>query len=368
MTITIDSTTLDWQMIAAVFAGLTVIVALLAWRWPRRRNSPVNDALPLNLHGNVVTQCPTVHATSGVPSLAQLTEGIKLDAKRAFGAQRLYDVGLRQFNHYINNLDGVIADARAEKGKLKPLLSPLELSLSESVGLALATARGEELQLVKARYNALSLPSQSYAEHQRREQHAQQFIANALRHNVSRTDYTAVKSRISSGDYSLAAILTELPIYWQDLRTLDQEIKYQEPKEKPPKREFYHVLFVTSDAGLLEDKRAERDGDWIISEKHGMTAPYQEPVEILQYKNPDEPPVRTGKSMIVIDKELGSEWETEAWRQGGYGDQVYQRAKFGLLPHQLRRSYRRRLISRTSWMVSGIMLIIYSALLAFNYL
>ena len=367
MTITIDFTTLDWQMIAAVFAGLTVIVALLAWRWPRRRNSPGTDALRPNLHVNVATQYPTIHATSGVPSVAQLTEGIKLDAKRAFGAQRLYDVGLRQFNHYINNLDGVIAEAHAEKRKLKPLLSPLELSLSESVGLALATARGNEQQVVTARYKALRLPAQTYAEHQRREQQAQQCIANALRNNIPRTDYTSVKSRISSGDYSLDAILSELPIYWQDLRTLDQEVKFQEPKDKPPKREFHHVMFVTSDMGILEDKRAERDGDWIFSDKHGMTAPYQKPVEILRFKNPDKPPVRTGKSMIVIDKDPGSEWETEAWRQGGYGDQVYQRAKYGLLPQQLRRSYRRRLIRRTGWVVSCALLIIDVVFIAYHY-
>ena len=368
MTITIDLATFDWQTVGAVLTGLAIIVAVIAWLWPRSTKSPDAGISLRGLRANLGTQYPNIHSTNGVPSLAQLTEGINLDAKRAFAAQRLYDVGLKQFNHYINNLDGVIAEARAEMDKLRQELGPLELSLSESVGLALAIVQGEESRVVRARYNALRLPAQTYAEHKRREQHAQQCIANALRNNVPRTNYTSVKSRISSGHYSLDAILSELPIYWQDLRTLGHEVKFQEPKDKPPKREFHHVMFVTRDVGILEDKRAERDGDWIFSDKHGMTAPYQEPVEILQFNNPDKPPVRTGKSMIVIDKDPGSEWETEAWRQGGYGDQNYVRAKYGWLPHQLRRSYRRRLIRRIGWTVSGGSLLIYTILIALNYL
>lgn len=360
-----DTATLDWTMIGVLVAIATLIVAVLAWRRPRGVN-PAEAVLVIRPFGDA--DYPNIHATNGVPSLDQLTQGFQLDAKGIRAARHLYEAGLGQFNHYVNNLDGVIADAQAAMDELRPQLSQLELALADSVGLALATAQGEELRVERTRYDALRLPIQTYAEHKRQQHQAQQCIANALRHNVPRTDYTLVKSRIASGEFSLATIMSELPIYWQDLRTLDREDRTPEPRDRPPKREYYNATFMTQDMGILEDNRAVRDGDWLISERHGILVPYQEPVPVLRFERPDRPPVPTGKYEIIIDRKPGFEWDTELWRQGGYLDQTYQRSKAGRLPEQLRRAYRRRLIGRIGWATSAITLAVYIVLVALRFL
>ena len=365
MSLPFDITAINWTMIGVLVAIATLIVAVLAWRRPRGAN-PAEAVQGIRLLGHA--DYPNIHATNGVPSLDQLTEGIALNPKRRAVAQLLYCIGLDQFNHYINNLDSVIADAQASMAELKPQLNRWELSLADNVGLALATDQGEELRAAKARYDALRLPAQIYAEHKRQEHQARQCITSILHNNIPRTDYTSVKSMIASGNFSITSITSELPLAWQDLRTLDQEVEIPEPTEKPPKREFHHVEFRTRDMGVLEDRRAERDGEWLISRRHRMMAPYQKPARILRFKNPARPPVPTGEYRIIINQNMGSEWIAKFYRKGGRLDQTYQRAKSGTSPEQLRSAYRRRMIRRIGWYFAASALAVDIVLLAFRFL
>ena len=296
------------------------------------------------------TEYPTIHATSGVPTLQQLTAGMELDAKRQGIAERFYETGLAQFNHYVNNRDGAIAESRREMESLAKQLRQPEVSLAESVGQSLAVARDEKQQAeAEAQYELLSPHAQTYARHKQREIDAQRRIARDLEKNIPRTDHTSVKARIASGDASLDLILSELPIFWQDIRSLNNTVERRRITWKPPKREFLQLRLMTQ-RGLLEDKRAEKDGDWIVSAKHDIMVPYQDPVYLHMEEGmpPDE--------VIVITHDPSSEWDTEFWRKHGRLDQLYLRTKNGLAPEQLRRAYRRRQINRIGWIVFGSVL------------
>lgn len=165
----------------------------------------------------------------------------------------------------------------------------------------------------------------------------------------------------------LDSILSELPVTWQDIRTLNERVERPNIKGRPPKREFLQVTLMTRDRGLLGDKHAEKDGDWIISDKHDIMAPYQAPVPTVVQLKEGAPPVRKDEA-VIITQDQGSEWDTEFWRKGGRLDQVYLRAKSGRAPEQLESAYRRRLIIRAAWTAVAILLIVDIILLATRYL
>ena len=292
----------------------------------------------------------------------QLAEGIEMGPKAAGLARRLYATGLEQFNHYVNNRDGVIEDARREMSSLRNSLSPSEIAVAESIGISLATSGdSEQMQVADSKYAELTPQSQIYAQHKRLEHDALQRIARDLEMGVPRTDYTAVKALISSGDVQLSSITSELPISWQAIRELGDKVAIFEPTEKPPKREFLHVIFHTKDRGLLEDKKAERDGKWIDSDKHDMLVPYQEPIPFYEFVEVGKPPVQTGE-VIVIDQDPTSEWDTEFWRRGGRMDQTFLNTRAGTTPEQLRKAYRKRQIRKASWIVAGVLTVLNIAL------
>ena len=359
--------TLNMENVTVILAGATLVVAVLAWRFPKART----PRIAIRLSHMVVypgAASPTIQAVSGVPTSRQLVEGVEIGPRTAELAQRLYETGLEQFNHYVNNRDGIIEESRRKMNSLSGSLSQLEVSQTENIGISLATASDEEQrQAARSNYDLLAPQAQIYAEHKRRELQAQQTIARDLEKDVPRTDYTAVKSRIAAGNTTLASITSELPIPWQSLRTLNNRIEAHKPTGKPPKREFLHVMFFTKERGLLEDKKAERDGNWIISNKHDMLVPYQEPIPLLEFVRSDAPPVQTGR-VVVIDQDPTSEWETEFWRQGGFMDQVYLRARTGTLPEQLRKAYRRRQFRIASWVSAGVMVIVNIVLVASAHL
>ena len=139
------------------------------------------------------------------------------------------------------------------------------------------------------------------------------------------------------------------------------------PAGKPPRKEFTHVIFVTKERGELEDKRAERDGEWIVSKKHDMMAPYHEPATLSKYMDPRRPPVPVGK-VVVINRDPTSEWETEFWRRGGRLDQTYLRAQAGMDPEQLRNAYRRLQSRRALWAAAGAMTVADIVIVAVKYL
>ena len=220
-------------------------------------------------------------------------------------------------------------------------LSETEICKAEGIRKSLAEIEDcEQGEAAQTEYRDWSPQAQIYAQHKRHETEAMRSIARDLETKTPRTDYTSVKARIASGNVKLDSILSELPVTWQDIRTLNERAERPKIKEKPPKRERLHVKFMMRDRGLLEDRRAERDGDWIISDKHDMMAPHQAPMPTFVQLEEGAPPVREGEA-VIITQDQGSEWDTEFWRKDGRLDQVYLCAKSGMAPERLRSADRR---------------------------
>ena len=343
-----DWTLHEWLMFAfgavatlGVFVGLPI--AVLAWRWPRHPNSDPGRDLK-RFEPYEAKEFPEIHATNGVPSISQLTEGMQLDFKRSLLAQRRYEMGLAQFNHYVNNRDGVIAKSRCQMANLDSSLSQIEKTKAEEVGESLATFEtSEQKEAAQAQYKGLSAQAQIFAQHKRQENEALRSIARDLETNTPRTDYTSVKARISSGNVKLASIMSDLPLVWQDIRTLNERAIRPRTTGKPPKLERIHLVVKTRERGLLEDLHAELDGKWIVSQKHDIMVPYQDPVPSYELVKEGAPPVRKGEE-VVITSNPESEWITEFWRKGGRLDELYTRYRDGKSPEQLRSAYRRRRI------------------------
>ena len=175
----------DWLITSIPIATLVVaiigiIVALLAWRKPKDQGSATIDpkGLPKPYQ---TTETPTVHATSGTPSVMQLIEGIELDPKAMGVAESLYDLGLEQYDHPVNNRDGEIDRARREMKRLAQELNPEERVLAAQVGTALAEAsERNERENAGAQYQELSPQAKIYAQQKRSEYEALERIARDL--------------------------------------------------------------------------------------------------------------------------------------------------------------------------------------------
>ena len=252
--------------------------------------------------------------------------------------------------------------------RLAQELSHEERKLAEQIGKSLANADEQsERENAEARYRGLSSTAKIYTQYKRSESEAQEKIARDLEKRVPRTDYTSVKQRIASGVADIGSIITELPIMWQSIRTLNDKVDRTNLVEKPPKPERFHVEFWMADGRILPDKRAEKDGDWLVSHKHGFLVPCPPPTRIWKFNGKGRT-VPTGKSVLIVNRDPSSEWETEFWRRGGYMDQTYLRAVAGRLPHQLRRAYRQRQIRRAQWCVVGILWVVNVVLFLVNNL
>ena len=263
--------------VTAVIAMMAFITALFAWLRPKHPKSDPSREIK-RFEAYQVKEFPAIHATSGVPILPQLLEGMGLDARKLGLARRFYDSGLAQFNHYVNNRDGMIEEWRSQMANLVGSLSQTETCKAGGIGKSLAAIEDcEQAEEAQAQYRDLSPQAQIYAQLKRHETEAVRSIVRDLETNTPRTDYTSVKARITSGNMKLYSILSELPVIWQDIRTLNERAERPKIKGKPPKRERLHVQIMMRDRGLLEDKHAERDGDWIISD-NPLMIPYQAPV------------------------------------------------------------------------------------------
>ena len=355
----------DWLVVALPFAAL--VVALLAWLLPKSRRGEEEEELPNVKVYDGLTSTP-IHATNGVPTLEQLTIGIELDAKRMDFAEKLYEIGLAQFNRYINNRDGVICNAKSQMDGLVKHFGAEEMIPAKRIGFSLAKSSNDvEESDFREEYEELSPYAQVYTQHKRIDSEALKQIARDLEMNVPRTDYTAVKAQIASGVSDIDTILSDLPVPWQEIRSLSKKVERPKATGKPPKREFLHVMFNTRDHGLLEDKRAEKDDDWIISDKHNYMVPYQPPADLWEVNEFGKPHIWKGKA-VIITHDATSEWETEFWRQGGRMDQVYFRARNGMSPEQLWRAYRKRQFNLARWSLVGSLLLVDIALVMSKYL
>ena len=355
------------QVVAVASLGL-FLVALLQLINRLRKSKNTVPSISGRLKVYTSQEFPRIHATNGVPTLEQLTQDLEVNPKHRLGMQLLYEMGLTQFNHYMNNRDGVINESRREMKMLSELISDSEAASAQGVGVKLATVGNENMQETLAEYDSLKPETKLYAQHKRREHEALQTIANDLSKGVPRTDYTSVKSLIELGGTSLSAILSDLPLPWQELRTIDQRKRRRTSAVKPPKREFVHTIFLMRDRTILEDKRAEKDGKWLRSYKHSMLVPYQDPSQILQTTDAGGPSVARRKSMVIIDRNPSPEWITEFYRQGGYLDQQFILARDGRTPEQLRRAYRQRQITMLLWVIASALLVVNAFTFATRFL
>ncbi len=347
----------------------TLIVGLLAWLRPKATRSSASTIVLQVTFVNLTlkAEIPKIHSVDGIPTLQHLTEGIELNRRQRAVADRLYGIGLEQFKHFVNNRDGVIEESRIEMAKLSQSVSQSDIALAEKVGIELATAKDDEQRrLAEEQYECLTAQAKVYAHYKQNETDAKQRNARDIETNTPRTDYTKVKSLIASGSETLDSILTSLPICWQEIRSINQRADRPKITGKPPEREFLHVEFMTRERGLLEDERAERDGAWIVSNKHRMEVPYQDPVPIYEFRRFSEPPVRTGER-VIVNQDPTSEWDTEFWRQGGRLDQVYLRARDGMSPEQLWKTYRRRQINRLGWILGSLVCVADIIILLLKY-
>lgn len=356
-----------YEWLVVVLTTTTAVVAVLAWRLPKQGEGfSSEETTKFRLYPG--KELPAIHAANGIPTLRQLMEGIEADPKMLGVAEHLYQAGLAQFNHYVNNRDGVIETSRGQMANLTNCLDQSEVALAESIGISMASDEDDDQrEVLRAQYDDLAPQAQIYAQHKRQEIDALARIARDLEKDVPRTDYTSVKARIASGAVTLDSVMSELPVFWQDLRTLNKRVESPKPRGKPPKRKFLRVIFLSQADGLLEDKRAQRDGEWIVSDKHGLMFPYQEPVPIYEHIEEGKSPVQKGE-VVVFCQNPTSEWATEYWRQGGRLDQLYIRAKNGMSPEQLWGAYRRRLIRNFGWGLAGGITLLDIAIIVVRYL
>ena len=355
--------------VAALLATIVVPIILGLQCVTTRRNhrNRSEDATP-RLAIPFDNDFPTIHATSGVPTFEQLTKDIEIEPKDGLRARVHYELGLEQFKHYVNNRDGVIEEARYAMASLSEQMDHSEITVAERIGIALAGSDVDDDSEVEIQFDSLQPQTQIYALHKKREQVALQSIVRDLRRNVSRTDYTSVKSIIESGEMALAAIMSELPLPWQDLRTINHAYRSDPRVTKPPRREFIDTMFLMPEGKILVDRRAERDGKWLVSGKHELAVPYEALVPVIRIRHPGDSGVPTGRYVAMVNKDLGTEWVTEIWRRGGYRDQKYVLARDGMLPKQIRAAYRRRQIRRTLWGALLLLAIVDIVLLGQRFL
>ena len=345
------------QAIAIFTAGLVIVGLMQVYAIWRQRREPDDSATAPSMYRSV--EFPKIHSTSGVPTLEQLTRDIELNPKDRRLTQALYDWGFNQYNHYVNNRDGIITDAQEEMEELRRQLNQSEISLADGVGIALADTNHEIQKRAQVQFDDLSPKAKIYAQQKRREHQSLETIASDLEKNVPRTDYTLVRKRIETGEVLLDAILSELPFTWQLVRKLSERPSSRPPTVKPPRREFVHVVAVDREARTFwEDSRAERHGKWVEIHRYGAWVPYQEPEEILMRREDGKIRAPTLEYVMLIDRPPGIEWTTEFWRQGGFVEQQWRLAWNGMLPDQVRRRYRWRLFSRSLWTVAGVLLTI----------
>ena len=342
-----ETTTLQWLFQWLMLAA-TVVTPTAIFVWDRFLGNRRDDAANIPKLFQT-TQGHTMGDSLGTPSLEQLTQGMKLDSKAKKVAEVLYDLGLEQYNHPVNNRDRIIRESHEITTELATILSIEDLKLADEIGSETTAPerRATDTQWPKA--SLLLRPNaRTYAHHKQREKLALESVARDLDKKVPRTDYTFLKQRIASRASSLESIVDELPVAWQSIRELNEKSATPEVRHKPPKQEKVIAKYYMADGRVLRDKGAEIDGDWLTSRRYNFLTPCPPPTEIFH-------PTRLGRmsrkvgEIREVRREPSSEWLTEFWRRDGYCDQVFLRAKAGKLPHQLRRAYRRRQIRKIQW-------------------
>ena len=359
------------QVIAAT-AVLALITPLFSkvWTWiaakKDRQSSQTFDILQNSLLS--AQQLPKIHATNGVPTFEQLTRCTSIDPANLVSARAMYEHGLQQYNHPVNNRDGLIVEAQNQMRSLAARLTRAEIETATSVSIAMADGDDDELSETEQQYDAMSPDAKTYAELRRVEQSIRESILNDLRKDVRRTDFTEAKALVAAGDTPLDAVMSQFPLPWQDLRRVDQLQSERPVMSKPPKPKFVHAMFLTPKGTIAFDKHAEKDGKWVRSDKHKMMAPYPKPFRVMRRRGRHGDFVPTGEFMVVVGPSIPSEWLTEMWRRDGYFDEQYRRAREGRLPKQVRAYYRRQRILTVLRVIVAAEVVLFAVLVLMRFL
>ena len=188
-----------YQWLMVTLTATLTIIALLALLRPRHREDfSSRQATEFRLYPR--EEFPAIHATNGVPTLQQLMEGIEADPKSLGVAERLYEAGIAQFNHYFNNRDGVIETSRGQMTNLANCLSQSELALAKTIGISMAAdGNDDQGQAFQAQYDALAPQAQIYAQHKRQEIDALRRMARDLARIHRRTPMDGVRAAEGGG-------------------------------------------------------------------------------------------------------------------------------------------------------------------------
>ena len=335
-------------LVIAVATVLLAIVALATYR-QRRGDKDLVDAIR-HLAQIIEKVLPNTSVDTGnTASLEFLAKGIPLPKERHKQlCHDLYDIGRAQFDAEINNRSGIIEEAQREMAELGASLSDEELAAAKELGIAKARSTEEEILKVAEALGNLSAKAQLYAEHKTIKEKTLLSLARDMGKEIPITDYTAVKKRIAEGA-SLAQVIDDLPLPWQKIREIPWPML--ESRVRPTKPAYIPVTLVT-EYGVSEDDKAERDGEWVVSDKLGIVYPLLDLVPHYKFINLTGPPVLVGKR-LVITRDAPPEWETKFWGKGGYLDQVFLRASRGEDPKTLRRKQLNSRIQRTV-LVTGL--------------
>lgn len=339
-----------------VTAIATAVMAVFAAANYFRRKNSVTLVINVNqIAQNMANVLPKAPVEIGYTvSLEFLTQDIPLPTKRHKRlCYALYESGRAQFDAKPNNRRGIIEQAQREMATLGQNISSAERDVAESLGIVRAQLPKEENGKVAGDIGNLSVKAQLYARYKTIEVETLLSLERDLSKEIPITDYTEVKKRVAEGA-SLAQVRDDLPIPWQKI--LDIPCPMPESRAKPTKPVYVPVTLVTED-GVFKDDKAERDGEWIISDKLGIVHPYSDMVPHYKFRNFNSPPVLSGKR-LVITWDAPPEWDTKFWSKGGYLDQVFLRTARGEDPWTLRRKQLRSRIQMTAMAISSTFFLI----------
>ena len=120
----------------------------------RHRRNAMSEVTP-EIYMYSRGESPRIHSTSGVPTLEQLTQDVHLDPKDRSRARWLYEMGLKQYNHYMNNRDGVVTESIRVMNELRSRMTHAEVSLADEIGVALASKKKGELRKARVQYEKI---------------------------------------------------------------------------------------------------------------------------------------------------------------------------------------------------------------------
>ena len=335
----------NWDWITDALGAGTFLTGVgnLIFAWRRDRGERNLEELRRIANNATVETHGAFQADTAVTQLDFLISGMWFRSKReARLCKSLYDIGKKQFDHSVNNRSGAIRGARQSMADLRKIMAADDIRGAETLGIELARADSSKLAEVERRLEETPANTRLYAMHKKTEEETTLSIARDLEKGIPVTDYTEVKDLMAAGASSLSEVFGELPIPWQKIR----EIPWPGSESIATARKPIYIPTSIHHAklGLLYDKKAEPDGDWIVSHKYGVVYPYLGPTSVYEFRG--EPPhfVKVREEYVITSDDYPPEWDTKLWGKGGYLDEALERAARGEDPPTLRhRRLRRRI-------------------------